>query len=353
MAGGNNLTARQALEQHQLAFAKRGLGWGILSGATWGLQGILMTIAGAMAPFFLDSYALGMVIVAALATAAMHDLFAGGWVALYNILTGRGAEYVRSLKTKPGKIVLLAACFGGPIGMGGYLIAVNLCGPTYALAISAMYPAVGALLGWIILKDKITPRVWIGIIACMVGAFIVGYSPPEGGLEAFPYFYLGIAFAFCPVIGWASEGVISTFGMDMVDSDVALGMRELFSGTMLLIVVIPLAGYLVGAGFEGWSLIGGGFKAVTPMVWIAVAAMSGGLSYIAWYKALNMTGVGRAMAFNVTYALWSVPIGLLFAKLGLYEFTVTTQAIIGAAIITTGTILVVSNPRELLNLRKV
>jgi polyferredoxin len=64
-----------------------------------------------------------------------------------------------------------------------------------------------------------------------------------------------------------------------------------------------------------------------------------------------MTGVGRAMAFNVTYALWSIPFGLLFAAFGLYEFTVTTQAVIGAAIITFGTILVVANPKELLKLR--
>lgn len=235
--------------------------------------------------------------------------------------------------------------------MGGYIIACNLAGVTYALAISAMCPAVGALLGWIILKEKITPRVWIGIIACMVGAFIVGYTPPQGGLEAFPNFYLGIAFAFCPVIGWAAEGVIATYGMDMVDSDIALGTRELFSGIVQLIVVIPIAGFLAGAGFGGWSIFAGAIGAVTPMIWVAIAGISGGLSYVAWYKALNMTGVGRAMAFNVTYALWSIPFGLLFAKLGLYTYSVTTQAIIGAVIITFGTLLVVANPKELLKLR--
>ncbi|MCR6544787.1 DMT family transporter [Dehalobacterium formicoaceticum] len=351
MAAGNKLTPQQALEAHQLRFAKKGLGWGILSGATWGLQGVLITIAGYMAPFYLDSYALGLILVGALCTAAMHDLFAGGWVALYNIFTGRGAEYLRSLKTRPGKIVLLAAIFGGPIGMGGYIIAVNLCGATYALAISAMYPAVGALLGWLILKEKITPRVWFGIACCMVGAFIVGYTPPQGGLEAYPYFYLGIAFALCPVIGWASEGVISTFGMDMVDSDIALGMRELFSGVMLFIIVLPIAGMLAGAGLSGWTIFAGAIGAFTPMMWVAIAGISGGLSYVAWYKALNMTGVGRAMAFNVTYALWSIPFGLLFAKMGLYTYSVTSQAIIGAVIITFGTILVVANPRELLKLR--
>lgn len=92
MEAGAKLNAQQALEAHELRFAKKGLGWGILSGATWGLQGFLITIAGYMGPFWLEDYALGLVLVGALCSAAMHDLFAGGWVALYNILTGRGAE---------------------------------------------------------------------------------------------------------------------------------------------------------------------------------------------------------------------------------------------------------------------
>lgn len=351
MAVGTNIKAQEALVKHELSYAKRGLGWGIVSGATWGLDGVLLTIAGYMAPFWLDDYSVALVIVACLASAAMHDLFAGGWVAIYNALTGRWREYARSLKTKPGKIVLLAALFGGPIGMGGYLIGLNLAGATYALAISACYPALGAILGVFVLKERITPRVWVGIIACMVGAFIVSYSPPEG-TSAFPYFKLGILFSILPAIGWACEGVISTYGMDMVDSDIALGMREAFSGLVLLIIVVPVAGLLLGTGLAGWNIFGGAFKAGVPMLWVAAAGMAGGLSYVAWYKALNMTGVGRAMAFNVTYALWSIPWGLLFAKLGLYEYVVTGQAVFGAAVITVGTILVVANPKELLKLRK-
>ncbi|ATW28115.1 DMT family transporter [Candidatus Formimonas warabiya] len=345
-----NNNAQQVLEAHELNFAKRGLVWGIISGATWGLDGVLLTIAGYMAPFWLDSYSLGVVIVACLASAAMHDLFAGGWLVLYNLFTGRFAEYARTLKTRPGKIVMLAALFGGPIGMGGYLIGLNLCGVTYALSISACYPALGAILGVFILKERISPRVWIGIIACMIGALIVSYSPP-GNIADYPNFYLGIFFSILPAIGWAAEGVISTYGMDMVDPDIAIGIREGFSGLILFFIVIPIAGFIAGAGMAGWNIFGGAFAAVQPMLWVAAAGLSGGLSYLAWYKALNMTGVGRAMAFNVTYALWSIPFALLFTKLGVYSYSISTQAIIGAAIITIGTILVVANPKELLKLR--
>ncbi|MEL7567428.1 MAG: EamA family transporter, partial [Dehalobacterium sp.] len=184
------------------------------------------------------------------------------------------------------------------------------------------------------------------------GAFIVGYMPPEGGIEQYPYFYLGIGLSLLPAFGWALEGVISTYGMDMVDPDIAIGIRETFSFIVMFVVVLPIIGLIGGEGIAaGWKIFGGALAAATPAFWVAAAGLSGGLSYLAWYRALNMTGVGRAMAFNVTYALWSIPFGWLLAMAQGTEFAVTTTAIIGAVIITTGTILVVANPKELLKLR--
>lgn len=348
-----NPAAQQALEAHQLNYAKKGLGWGIFSGATWGLQGTLLYyVALALAPFWVEDYGLWMVIIGSLAGAAMHDGFAGLWLAIINIFTGRWKEYGRTLKTKPGMMVCLGALCGGPVGMAGYLVGISLATPTYALAISATYPALGAILGVFILKERIVPRVWIGIIACTIGAFIVGYMPPEGGIEQYPYFYLGIALSFLPAFGWALEGVISTYGMDMVDPDIAIGIRETFSFLVILIIVLPVIGLIGAEGLvAGWKVFGGALAAGTPAMWVAIAGLSGGLSYLAWYRALNMTGVGRAMAFNVTYALWSIPFGWLLAMAQGTQFTVTSTAIIGAVIITTGTILVVANPKELLKLR--
>ena len=37
---------------------------------------------------------------------------------------------------------MLGALLGGPIGMSGYLAAINTIGPGYTAAISAFYPAV-------------------------------------------------------------------------------------------------------------------------------------------------------------------------------------------------------------------
>jgi len=348
-----NPAAQQALDVYRLRYAKKGIFWGLFSGATWGLQGILLYyLALYMAPFWMEEYGLWMVVLGSLVGAAMHDGFAGLWIMFINIFTGRWKEYGRTLKTKPGKLVCLAALFGGPLGMSGYLIGLSLATPTYAMAISATYPALGAILGVFILKEKITPRVWVGIVACTIGAFVVSYTPPAGGIEQYPYFYLGIALSLLPAIGWALEGVISTYGMDMVDPDIALGIREFFSLIVFFIIILPIISLVGGENIvAGWKITVDALAAITPAFWVAVAALFGGLAYLTWYRAMNMTGVGRAMALNVTYALWSIPFGWLLALAQGSEFMVTNTGIIGAVIITTGTILVVANPKELLKLR--
>jgi drug/metabolite transporter (DMT)-like permease len=80
----------------------------------------------------------------------------------------------------------------------------------------------------------------------------------------------------------------------------------------------------------------------------AFAGFLGGFSYVYWYRALNMTGVARAMALNVTYALWGVLFGFLFT-----EVSITGYLVAGAASIAIGAILVSANPRELFRLRDV
>lgn len=249
----------------KLSHAKKGLFFGVLSGATWGLDGVILGMALAMAPFT-DGISL---YAGAMAGACMHDGFAGFWIFLYNLFTGRWKEYGRTLRTRPGMIVCIGALFGGPIGMTGYLLGINMAGASYSLAITAMYPAIGAILAVFILKEKITPRVWMGIATCILGAIIVG------GLTMF----------------WGA------FAQNAV-----------------------------------WFM--------------AAAGLAGGFSYVMWYRALNTTGVGRAMALNITYALWAIVFGYFLTDLQL-----TANLIGGACVITFGTILVVANPKELLNLR--
>ncbi len=189
------------------------------------------------------------------------------------------------------------------------------------------------------------------------------------------------------------EGVISTYGMDMIDPDIAIWIREFFSGAIAffttvlgvsIFATIATGGVEIMTSWEtdalgnllpllddtgkevtmtitaltGWKMLFSTFTDFNAILWVAIAACSGGFSYVFWYRGLNMIGTGRCMAFNVTYALWSVPFGYLanfITRLYGWEngYTASGTILIGVVIITIGTILVVVNPKELLHMRDV
>ena len=278
--------------------------------------------------------------------AFLHDFFAALWVGANNIRAGKFKEYGRTLRTKPGRMVCIGALLGGPIGMSGYLLGITFVNAAYALPITASYPALAAILATIIFKERNPARVWVGVVLCIVGSFVVFYAPMEGDKGAF--FTIGMLLSTLACIGWSTEGLLSTYGMDMVDPDIALGIREGVSALCYLLFVIPIVTLFLTPKFGPtpiWELI---VQTVTSSSFTvyAFAGFLGGFSYVYWYRALNMAGVARAMALNVTYALWGVIFGFLFTP-----FVPTGQLFVGAAGIAAGAILVSANPRELFRLR--
>ena len=327
-----SLSAAELAARRDLSFAKRGLLWALLSGVLWGANGVLLGAGLNREPFAGSP----LLLLAPLTLAAMHDVLSGLWNLLYNWRTGRIREIGRSLFTRPGLSVCLGAVFGGPVGMGAYLIGLNMAGPAYVLPVTSLYPAVAAALAMIFLKEKIVARAWAGLALCVLGVALIGWAPPETAPG--PHFFLGIGIAALATLGWGAEGVLSTSGMDLLDPAVALNIRQIVSGSVYLLVVLPLAG--------GWSLLGQAvFSPAAPF--ICVASALGATSYLCWYRGMNMTGVSRAMACNGTYALWGILFSALFT-----DTEITRNLVIGAVVILGGMILVVGNPKDMTTLRK-
>lgn len=312
----------EAAKLNDAVRVRGGLAWGLFSGVTWGLTGVVLGLALLRAPFAGG----GVALAAPLAAAAMHDGLAALWLFLFNLFAGRRGEFGRVLASGPGRAVCLAAVFGGPVGMSGYLLAIRYAGAAYAIPVTALYPAVASVLAVFFLKERITARVWCGIALCVAGAAVIGYSPPAGG--AFPRFYLGIAFALLATLGWGAEGVLSASAMKKIDPAVAVNIREAVSFVVYLVAVLPLAGAL--------GVFRDVFGAESFRI-LLLAGFLGGLSFLSWYRGLSMAGVGRAMSLNVTYALWGVVFGAIFTDVDL-----TVSLVIGAVVITAGALLVVS-----------
>ncbi|MBE6589205.1 MAG: DMT family transporter [Ruminococcaceae bacterium] len=280
---------------------------GIIAGATWALETVILGIALAMTPFVSDEQAI---FLAPFVSTFLHDACSALWALLCNTLCGRLPDVWRTLTSKSGKWVVIAALIGGPVGMTGYVLAVSYMGAAVGAIASAIYPAVGSVLAYIFLKEKMKWYQWIFLIGTLLGVLGLSFTP-DLSVESFG---LGLLGALMCSFGWGIEAVI--LAKCLKDQDVkdecALQIRQTTSALCYGAVIFPLLG--------GWSFTADLFTADTAWLLptVAIAALFATLSYTFYYKAIASIGASRAMALNVTYTAWA----MIFTALLLGDFSV-------------------------------
>ena len=300
--------------------------YGIGSGALWGLDTVILNLALALNPFATDAHA-------PLVSAALHDAICALILLIFMAVRGRLKDTWRAIHTRSGRAVMVAALLGGPIGMSGYLLAIDQIGASYAAIISTFYPALGTALAVAVLKERMRPRQVIAL-AVAIGAIIAtSYTSTSVSGSAL----WGVLGALAAVVGWGCEAVILAWGMrdDAVDNETALQIRETTSGLTYLVLVVPLGGAL--------SSTGQALTSPGAMGLVALAAAAGTASYLFYYKAIDLLGAARAMALNISYSAWAV----LFAFL-LQSIVPAPVQIVLCVVILIGTVLAATeNWREL------
>lgn len=329
---------QRALElkrQQDKVFNRTGIFIGIGSGFLWGVNNLLFSLGYAAIPEEMLVSLMGAnaaLFLIPLACAAINDTFAAIALTIFNCSRGMGQEIIRTAKTKPGLIVMLAALFGGPIAQSSYFIGSALAGPEYALTITALYPIIGCILARIFLKQEINLRMWIGICFSVIGAVVVSYAPPSG--DAAPHFTVGLMFAGVAACCWGIEIVMAAFGMAMVDPYIAINIREITSGVVLSCLVVPLIGAIPVVGVIA--------QTTEAISFLLLAGIAAGFSYLCWYTANNKAGCAKGMATNSTFIVWGVLLNILFGNIT--EITVNTVA--GCLLVFLGVLMVSMNPLD-------
>jgi drug/metabolite transporter (DMT)-like permease len=222
---------------------------------------------------------------------------------------------------------------GGPIFMGGYVAAVILAGPSYALTATATYPVFGALFAQRRLRQRLGRVAWLGVVATALGAALTAFDAsvsPDGTRTL-----VGVVIALSAAAGLALEGIVATYVMGSVGADTTMAVRELFSALMFAIAVS-----LVPAGLSTTRTVAQTHDVYMPIV---VAGFIGGYSFAIWYRSIRKIGVAKAMALNITYAMW----GVLFAAV-VHRATPDMLALAGSAIVTIGaTTTILADRRQL------
>ncbi len=304
--------------------------YGLTSGLLWGLDTVILGIGLAMAPYIGTAEALAL---AAIVGAALHDVFCAIWLFLYMAVKRRLKDTLAALKTRSGKVVILGALLGGPIGMTGYVIAINNIGAGYTAIISSFYPAFGTVMAVLLLKEKMSWKQVIALCVALAGIIAMGYLSADTTVTGNAV--IGLLGAAACVIGWGSEAVLCAWGMrdDNVDNETALQIRETTSALVYLIFVLPL--------FGAWAFTLAAFPSAATGI-VALAGLAGATSYLFYYKGISVIGAAKGMALNISYSAWAVLFGVILLGTipGLIE-------IICCVAILCGTILAASDWKEL------
>lgn len=292
--------------------------FGISAGITWALETIIIGIALSMAPFIEDKRA---VFLAPFVSTFIHDSCSAIWACIYNTVRGQLPDVFKALKTKSGKFVMLAGIIGGPVGMTGYIMSINYMGASIGAVASAVFPAIGAVLAYIFLKEEMKWYRWVLLGITLLGVYGLSYSPEI----SINNFWLGITGALMCSFGWGIEAVIlaKCFKDPSVKNEYALQIRQTTSALIYGVILLPV---LKGWGFTVNLFKGESIK-VLPI--IALAALFATISYLCYYKAIAKIGASKAMALDVTYAAWSI----FFTVVILRDFSVLSPLTVGCALI--------------------
>ena len=275
---------------------------GILAGITWALETLILGIALNMSPFVSTSEAI---LLAPFVSTFIHDAFSALWSCLYNLIRGNLGNTIKALKTKSGLFVVLAAIVGGPVGMTGYVLSINNMGPSIGAIASAIFPAIGAVLAFFFLKEKMQWYRWILLIITLFGVYGLSYSP-EIHINNF---WLGFLGTLMCSFGWGIEAVILAKSMQdsIVTDEIALQIRQTTSALVYGLVILPI--------IKGWNFTLNLFNGNSELIiTIAIAALFATISYLFYYRAISKIGASKAMALNVSYAAWSIPLTVLIFK---------------------------------------
>lgn len=273
---------------------------GIIAGVTWAIETVVLGIA-------LGKDPLSALAIATFISTFLHDTISAVCATVYNAARGNLGNVWKAFRTKSGKFVALAAVIGGPVGMTGYVMAVKYMGASIGAVASAIFPAVGSVLAYFFLKEKMKWYQWIFLIATLLGVYGLSYSPE---LEI-SNFLLGILGALMCAFGWGIEAVILAKCLHdpEVTDEYALQIRQTTSAIVNGVIILPIVG--------GWGKTADLFKSTENLKIVGIIAIAGffaTVSYLFYYKAIASIGASKSMALNVTYCAWATLFTVLILR---------------------------------------
>lgn len=354
-----NLTAINAKKQLTEQFYKQGLLIGLFSGVSYGLYSAFLAfgmtkgvwsdwhgINTAGLSIFTITYLLGAL------GSAVNDICSAIWAIGYAIIRGKFGDFLKTINTTPGRMMVLAALAGGPIAGTAYVVGLQMAG-SIVIPITALCPAIGAILSRILYKQEISKRMWLGISICVGASFLIGST--SVGKDSSNTMILGIAIASIAALGWGFEGCVAGYGTSMIDSEIGITIRQTTSGLANLCILVPIFAIFGGNIKLAPQLAMQAFTNGPAMIWFAISGLFAFMSFMSWYRGNSMCGTALGMACNATYSFWGpffcwILLGVIG---GIDGWALPPIVWLGAIIMTFGILIIAMNPLDLFKKKEV
>lgn len=355
MATVANASAIAAKNKLSSDFLRKGISIALFSAVMYGFYSAFLTLGmtkgvwgewyggkvPGMTPFI-------MTFVVAAVASAVNDTCSAVWAMFFAGAKGKFGDFLRCINTKPGRVMILAALVGGPISSTAYVVGLQMAG-SMVIPITALCPAIGAVLGRVLFKQELNKRMMTGIGICVLASFLIGSTSISG--DAKPGAFLGVCIAFIAALGWGFEGCVAGYGTSMIDSEIGITIRQATSGLSNLIILLPIFGLIAGNPGFSMNLAVQAFTSGPAMIWIAASGLCAFVSYMCWYKGNSMCGAALGMACNGTYSFWGpfscwIVLGV-FA--GIDGWSLKPIAWVAAILMIFGILVISMNPMDLLN----
>jgi drug/metabolite transporter (DMT)-like permease len=214
----------------------------------------------------------------------------------------------------------LAGLLAVPLSQFPIVSAQNFLDPALASVIVTTAPATAAILGPLLLNERVSPRQAAGFVLAFAGAAIVIITG-AGGASFELRDILGAAIGVITPVAWALYTILLK-RIGSSDPFVTVGVG-LSLGTVFLIPWLPSSiGVLGSIPLDGW-------------IWLGYLAFLGTfLSYLVWFHALRYLDANQTSAY-----MYLVPIAALAWSLLILGSVPPPVTFVGAAVVLIGVAL--------------
>ncbi|MCL1922536.1 MAG: hypothetical protein FWG15_01465 [Propionibacteriaceae bacterium] len=337
--------------QQVRGFFIKGITVAILSGMAYGLYSAFITYAmgkGVWEDWYSENTVLTLFVVVyvlGVLGSGINDMISAVWAIGIAAAKGKLMDFFRCIKSKPGLVMMGCAIAGGPIASAAYIISLQMAG-SIIIPITALCPALGAILGRLLFKQKLNGRMVLGILICLTATLMIGWSSlQEGAREGA---LLGCAIAFIAAMGWAIEGAIAGFGTTVIDYEIGITIRQVTSGLVNLLILLPIVCLLAGNIALAPQLTFSALTSSPAMIFFVVSGFFALFAYSLWYKGNSMCGTALGMAANGAYSFWGpffcwLVLGVFF---GLEGWNLEPIAWVAAVVMFLGILIIAVNPLD-------